>query len=559
LPHEQQKVKHMVKRSVVEFVVGLFLFGSFVACSSKHGTGGGLGGAGSGGSSSGSGGSGPGTGGSAPATGDSVLERNNHPSRDGAYVQATLTRAAVTGMAKDTGFQATFSGSLRGTPLFLANGPNSQGAFYAATASNNVVALDETTGAAIWTKNIGSAPTSSGAGCGDISPIGIISTPIIDAQARTIFVAGAIGTSSITGHQIHALSVDDGSERAGGWPVDVTKVTSGSTTFAPSPQNQRSALSLVNGILYVAYGGHNGDCGTYNGWVVAVSAANPMTVAGWATSGQGDAIWAAGGMASDGNGVFAITGDNHPRLTNHLDSEEVIRITGMAVADKSNQNLFYPTEWMNMDNNDADFGANSPVYIEVPDTAGGATRTYVVAITKDGTFYILDSKNLGGMGGQVARSTVATGGAMVIHTVPAAYTTATGGVYVTFTTDRGAQCPAGMPSGTVVMSVRIPAGATPTPQIAWCAAISQAGASGETGAGSRLPASPMITTTDGKTDAMVWFTSAGKLTAVDGDTGQVLYTSTDTCTGIKQWTAPIAVKGRIVAGGDGHLCSWSLH
>jgi hypothetical protein len=395
-----------------------------------------------------------------------VLERNNHPSRDGAYVQATLTRAAVTGMAKDTGFQATFSGSLRGTPLFLANGPNSQGAFYAATASNNVVALDETTGAAIWTKNIGSAPTSSGAGCGDISPIGIISTPIIDAQARTIFVAGAIGTSSITGHQIHALSVDDGSERAGGWPVDVTKVTSGSTTFAPSPQNQRSALSLVNGILYVAYGGHNGDCGTYNGWVVAVSAANPMTVAGWATSGQGDAIWAAGGMASDGNGVFAITGDNHPRLTNHLDSEEVIRITGMAVADKSNQNLFYPTEWMNMDNNDADFGANSPVYIEVPDTAGGATRTYVVAITKDGTFYILDSKNLGGMGGQVARSTVATGGAMVIHTVPAAYTTATGGVYVTFTTDRGAQCPAGMPSGTVVMSVRIPAGATPTPQLA---------------------------------------------------------------------------------------------
>jgi hypothetical protein len=213
---------------------------------------------------------------------------------------------------------------------------------------------------------------------------------------------------------------------------------------------------------------------------------------------------------------------------------------------------------MNMDNSDADFGANSPVYIEVPDAAGGAPRTYVVAITKDGTFYILNSKNLGGMGGQVARSTVATGGAMVIHTVPAAYTTANG-VYVTFTTDSGAQCPAGMPSGRVVMSVQIPAGATPAPRVAWCAAISRAGASGENGAGSGLPASPMITTTDGKTDAMVWFTSGGKLTAVDGDTGQVLYTSTDTCTGIKQWTAPIAVKGRIVAGGDGHLCSWSLH
>src|SRR5262249_44392654 len=149
--------------------------------------------------------------------------------------------------------------------------------------------------------------------------------------------AGPVGTSSIMTHQVHALSVDDGSERTGGWPVDVSTVRSGSVAFTPTPQNQRSALSLVNGILYVAYGGHNGDCGTYPGWMVAINTASPSMVAGWATSGEGDAIWAAGGMASDGNGVFATTGDNHPRLTTHMDSEEVIRITGMAVADKSNQ------------------------------------------------------------------------------------------------------------------------------------------------------------------------------------------------------------------------------
>ena len=498
-----------------------------------------------------------GAGGSTTTTGNSVLERNNHPSRDGAYIQPTLTKAMVTKMATDTGFQATFTGSMRGSPLYLESGPNGKGAFYAATASNNVVALDETTGAVVWTKSVGAAPTANGVSCGDIHPIGIISTPVIDAQARTIFVAGAVGTSSIMNHQIHALSVDDGTERSG-WPVDVSKVTSGSVAFTPTPQNQRSALSLVNGILYVAYGGHNGDCGTYHGWVVAVNSANPASVAGWATAGEGDAIWAAGGLASDGNGVFATTGDNHPRVTTHSDSEEVIRITGMAVADRSNQNLFYPTEWATMDNTDADLSANSPVYLQVPDSAGGTTRTYVVAITKDGSFYVLNSKNLGGIGGQVAKLTIASGGAMVVHTVPASYATASG-VYVTFTTDSGAQCPTGMPSGTVVMSVMIPPGATPVPKVIWCASIAQAGASGETGAGSRLPASPMITTTDGKSEAMVWFMSGGKLTAVDGDSGKVLYTSSDTCTGVKQWTAPIAVKGRIVAGGDGHLCSWSLH
>jgi hypothetical protein len=522
---------------VVGLLVGL-LAASF-ACSSK------------------SGGGGSGTGGSSAGGGNSVLERNNHPSRDGAYVQPTLTKAMVTRMASDAGFQATFTGSLRGSPLYLENGPNNKGVFFAASASNNVVALDETTGAMVWTASVGMAPAANGTSCGDIRPIGVISTPIIDAKARTIFVAGAVGTSSIMTHQVHALSVDDGTERSGGWPVDVSQVTSGTVAFTPMPQNQRSALSLVNGILYVAYGGHNGDCGTYNGWMVAISAANPSMVAGWATSGQGDAIWAAGGMASDGNGVFATTGDNHPRLTTHMDSEEVIRITGMAVADKSNQNLFYPTEWLTMDRNDADFGANSPVYIQVPDS-GGTVRTYVVAITKDGSLYVLDSKNLGGMGGQVAKLTIATGGAMVVHTVPAAYTTPSG-VHVTFTTDSGAQCPAGMPSGMVVMSVLIPAGAAPVPQVVWCASIGSAGAPGENGAGSQLPASPMTTTTDGKSEAMVWFMDGGKLTAVDGDSGAVLYTSSDTCTGVKQWTAPIAVKGRIVAGGDGHLCSWSLH
>jgi hypothetical protein len=29
------------------------------------------------------------------------------------------------------------------------------------------------------------------------------------------------------------------------------------------------------------------------------------------------------------------------------------------------------------------------------------------------------------------------------------------------------------------------------------------------------------------------------------------------CSGIRQWTTPIAVNGHIVVGGDGHLCSWS--
>ena len=51
--------------------------------------------------------------------------------------------------------------------------------------------------------------------------------------------------------------------------------------------------------------------------------------------------------------------------------------------------------------------------------------------------------------------------------------------------------------------------------------------------------------------------SNGKLVGVDGDAGSSVFTSTDTCAGVRQWTSPIAVNGRIVVGADGKLCAWS--
>jgi hypothetical protein len=297
----------------------------------------------------------------------------------------------------------------------------------------------------------------------------------------------------------------------------------------------------VAGTLYIAYGGHVGDCGPYHGWVVGINTKDPTMLGAWATGGQGEGIWAAGGMASDGNGVFAVTGNSTVGAATHLDSEEVVRITGLGTLNRSNTNLYYPASWRSMDGADADFGSNSPVYIEVP---GATPSSLVVAISKNGHLYLLDSKNLGGMGGHVVDFTVSTG-AMSIHTAPAAYSTAQG-LHVTFSTDSGALCPSGGPSGKVVMSVLIPAGKPPMPQVEWCAPL--------TGA----VTAPIATTTDGKNEAVVWFMNNGKLNGVDGDTGDVIFAGgADTCSGVRQWTSPIAVKGRIIVGGDGHLCSWS--
>ena len=509
-------------------LVALLSLLPIVACSSSPATGtSGTAGNGLGGSS-----------GTAGATGtdQSVTERNKNPSRDGHFIQPMLTQTAAATMTATPGFNATFTGTMYASPLYFQNGPGGNGVFIAATTGNDVFALDETTGAVVWMRNIGSSPQDSGAGCGGIHPIGIESTPVIDAASRTLFVAGAIGTANISRHEVHALSLDDGSEKSG-WPVDVsTAPASGSITFMPQPANQRSALSLVGGIVYIAYGGHVGDCGPYHGWVIGINATNPAMKGGWATGGQGEGIWAAAGMASDGNGVFASTGNRTGGGgSTHQDSEEVVRVTGLG----TRADTYYPSRWSSMDGADADVASVNPVYLELP----GATPSKLVAqLSKDGHLYLLDATALGGMDGHKVDFTVA-GSGMSIHTAPAAYKTAMGTYFVFSTTANASGCPGGV-NGRAVMSVKLAPGSPPTPTIAWCAPM----ASVTTG--------PIATTTNGTDNAIVWFTSGGVLKGVDGDTGTEIV-SNGNCSNVQRWTSPIAVKGRIVAGGNGHLCSWS--
>ena len=307
-------------------------------------------------------------------------------------------------------------------------------------------------------------------------------------------------------------------------------------TFTPGPQNQRSALSLVNGILYVAYGGHVGDCGPYHGWVVAIDPKDPTKPSAWATAGNGEAIWASGGMASDGTGVFAITGNRNGDSATHQDSEEVVHLTGMATLNRAT-GVYFPAGWRAMDQSDADFGASSPVVISVP---GSKPSNLVAAAAKDGHFYLLDPANLGGMAGHLQDLDVATGGAMNIRSTLAAYVTSSG-VHVVLNTVAGASCG----NGQGIVSILVSPGSPPSAAQAWCTATSGY-------------ASPIATSTDGKNEGVVWFMNGSKLIGVDGETGSVIFAGgTGSCGGVQSWTSPIAVKGRIIAGGDGNLCSWS--
>ena len=96
-----------------------------------------------------------------------------------------------------------------------------------------------------------------------------------------------------------------------GWPIDIEATASyNGVDFIPAIQQQRPALGIVGGILYVGYGSM-ADCSMFHGWLIGVPIDDPASVTAWAaaTNTHGGSIWGAGGIASDGKNPFVTTGN----------------------------------------------------------------------------------------------------------------------------------------------------------------------------------------------------------------------------------------------------------
>ena len=76
-------------------------------------------------------------------------------------------------------------GNVYAQPLYIEGGPSGP-VVIAVTESNNVYALNATTGAIIWQRNVGT-PVTSGLPCGNINPLGITGTPVVDLASRSLF------------------------------------------------------------------------------------------------------------------------------------------------------------------------------------------------------------------------------------------------------------------------------------------------------------------------------------------------------------------------------------
>jgi putative pyrroloquinoline-quinone binding quinoprotein len=470
----------------------------------------------------------------------SVLSYHAGADRGGVFVVPGLTAARARGMHLDPGFQGKLSGHLHAQPLFWGANPRDTGMLIAATESNEVAALDAASGRQLWSRSLGMPVARAALGCGNINPLGVTGTPVIDPQTQAVYLDAAVGGPRGVRHLVFALALKDGAPLPG-WPVDVADaLKTQNRSFNARDQNQRGALTILDGRVYVPFGGHYGDCGNYHGWVVGISLAMPRDVIAWSTPARGGGIWAPGGIASDGKFLYAATGNTFGAAT-WMGGEAVVRLAPDLRESRDRRDFFAPENWRALDARDLDLGGAHPVLIDVP--RGNGAQALVLALGKDGHAYLLDRGNLGGIGGNLVNEAVS---GQAIRTAPAAYTVGEQ-AFVAFQ-GAGAHCPGASGNLTVL---KIASGSPPSLSTAWCASARGAG-------------SAIVTTIDGRSEPTVWIVGAegdNRLHGFKGDTGEPVYAGggpQEAMTGLHHFQTLIVAGERIYVGADDRIYAFSF-
>ena len=348
-----------------------------------------------------------------------LTTQHNDNSRTGSNQEEVfLTPANVNEKSFGKLFSVVLDGQVYAQPLYVSNVkiPNqgTRNVVYLATMNNSVYALDaDNAGNQYWKANFGTPvkPADLGADGNITFSIGILGTPVIDLSTNTIYFVSRtetnVGTANATFAQaLNALDITTGAPKFGS-PV-VIKATyttaDGTLTFDPKIQNQRPALTLANGDIYIAWASHD-DHGDYHGWVMsykasdlaqdhvysdtstsATSAANkfgnaPQTSAqgGIWQAGQGLTVDHAGNIYfSSGNGAFEVSSGGVQQTGNSF----VKLSPTLQLLD-----FFTPHNSASLNMGDQDLG--SAGLLNIPGT------NMMLSGGKPGVFYLVDDTDMG--------------------------------------------------------------------------------------------------------------------------------------------------------------------
>jgi outer membrane protein assembly factor BamB len=476
----------------------------------------------------------------ATATEATVASYHGGPDRAGNYIVPSLNWQSAGTVHRDATFDGHVEGDVYAQPLHWLPPGSERGLIIVATESDFVYALDAATGHVVWRTAVGRPVPRAALPCGNIDPLGITGTPVIDATRGAVYFDAMSGDRGAPRHLIYGLRLADGNVLPG-FPIDVAaELATRGVRFNAVVQSQRGAVALLNGRIFVPFGGHFGDCGDYHGAVVTLGIDPPQLLGAWITRASKGGIWAPAGVSEADGSLYFSTG-NTTGTRDWQDGESVFRVSPNLAHSSDPRGFFAPSNWKQLDDDDLDLGGVTPLPLTLP----GSPIPLMLALGKDGKAYLLDRSSLGGLGGALAVRPAARG---VIITAATTYPVRNAAL-VAYQA-RGAICPNGAyVSGIAALAVTADAGNKLSS--AWCARLDGRGA-------------PIVTTTDGGSEPIVWAVGAegdDRLHGFRGDTGEEIYAGAGTrdgMTGLRHLATILVAAGRFYIAGDGRIFAFEL-
>ena len=300
--------------------------------------------------------------------------------------------AKITGLSHNPSWNTKLDGAVYGEPLLYG------GRIYVATENDSLFALNPRNGTPVWQIHLGHAVARSlynqapGLGnCGNIDPLGITSTPVIDPTTNTLYAVEETVSGPATWQNIHHVMV--------AISLSAQKVTWSRRVDPPRgnqvDQNgytipallQRPALTLTSGRVYANFGGLSGDCGIYHGYVVGMktNGVGDEVVYRVPTTTQG-AIWATNGALVSPQGNLYVSTGNGSSTTTFDGSNAILELSPTLKL----LSQWAPPNWATLSASDWDLGSAGPIYIP------GTSLMFISGKPQNGSFgYLVSSTALG--------------------------------------------------------------------------------------------------------------------------------------------------------------------
>ncbi|MBO0885079.1 MAG: PQQ-binding-like beta-propeller repeat protein, partial [Mycobacterium sp.] len=206
-------------------------------------------------------------------------------------------------------WHAQLDGAVYGQPLVVNH------RIFAATENDTIYALNQDTGAVLWSMHVGQPEPQADLPCGDIDPLGITSTMVYDPATNRLF---AVAETTGGHHTMVGVNADTGN-------LEVSAPAEPPEGDFKAHQ-QRAALNLLDGRVNIAYGGLAGDCASYIGSVVSLTTKGTDKLSFAVPTTREGGIWATGGAVVDKDRLLYPVG-NGESVTGYDGSDSVTALS----------------------------------------------------------------------------------------------------------------------------------------------------------------------------------------------------------------------------------------